>query len=183
MNQVCNFLAYLRNQCYGLRKFNYVFVLKMSAFGRLRQGFAAATAATALFATPACAQQPPETVQISANANTATACATDQRSLPPPDALALSNNCDAVIYYNEHVSAFQAEGSARSFRNIEGYDVIAVRGFPGEGQVVVLRNGALAGNRVFDGDDLGQVGAFILDEMDHRLPTRTAQVTEASFDN
>ena len=55
MNRVCNFLAYLRNQCYGLRKFNYVFVLKMSAFGRLRQGFAAATAATALFAAPACA--------------------------------------------------------------------------------------------------------------------------------
>lgn len=57
MNPDCNYLANLRNQCYGLRKFNYVFVLKMSAFGRLRQGFAAATAATALFAAPACAQE------------------------------------------------------------------------------------------------------------------------------
>jgi hypothetical protein len=57
MNPECNYLAYLRNQCYGLRKFNYVFDLKMSAFGRLKQGFAGAAAATVLLAAPACAQE------------------------------------------------------------------------------------------------------------------------------
>lgn len=155
----------------------------MGAIARLRDGFTGAVAATALFAAPACAKQDPETIQIAANANTATACATDQQSLAPPDALALSNNCDAVIYYNEQVSDFRAQGYARALRNERGYDVIAVSGFPGENQVVVLRNGGLASVSPFSGDEMGEVGAFILEEMGSPVPIRTAQVTEASFDN
>lgn len=106
--------------------------------------------------------------------------------MAPPDVLELSHHCDAVIYFNENVSAFQAGATARSLRDDRGYNVVAVAGFPRDGQIVVLRNGAIAGNaQSFTQSQMlrGQVGVLIMREMGHPATIQTASLTEASFDN
>lgn len=56
MNLDRNFLAYLRNQCYGLRKLNYVLAFDMSVFGKLTAGFSGAVGALGLVTSPVIAQ-------------------------------------------------------------------------------------------------------------------------------
>ncbi|WP_420331708.1 hypothetical protein [Oceanicaulis alexandrii] len=185
LNLDCNFLAYLRNQCYGLRKLNYVFAFDMSVFGRLTAGFSGAVAALGLATSPALAQDDKEISPSENIESVETSCQVTENTISPPDALELSHNCDAVIYFNENVSAYQAEGEARSIRNNEGYNVVAVAGFPAADQIVVLRNGDLAGARTFTQSEMmrGQVGTLIRREMGHPATIQTARLTEASFDN
>ena len=157
----------------------------MSAVRGLAKQFSGLAAATMLLATPACAQdnsQTAEATQIAANANS---CAVTQETMPPPEVLELSHNCDAVIYYNESVSTYQAEGQARSFRNREGYDVVAVQGFPRPDEIVVIMNGRVEGGRAFTQSEMmrGQVGSLIMREMGHPATAQAASFREASFDN
>ncbi|HAQ34932.1 MAG: hypothetical protein CMF74_09990 [Maricaulis sp.] len=106
--------------------------------------------------------------------------------MAPPDVLELSRHCDAVIYFNENVDSYHAEGEARVLRNARGYNVVAVAGFPGADQIVVLRNGVIAGEgQSFTQSQLlrGQVGSLIMREMGHPATVQTASLTEASYDN
>jgi len=158
----------------------------MSALRGLAGKFTGLAAATALFVAPACAQDASDSTQIAANTNDAGECTTDQQSIAPPEALALSGKCDAVIYFNENVSAFQAEAEADSLRHVRGYNVVAVAGFPVDGQIVVLRDGVIAGNaQSFTQSQMlrGQVGSLIMREMGHPATVQTASLTEASYDN
>lgn len=154
----------------------------MSAFGRLTAGFSGAVAALGLATSPSLANEGPSD---SADA-TANLCQATEDTLSPPDALELSHNCDAVIYFNENVSAFQAEAEADSLRHVRGYNVVAVAGFPADDQIVVLRNGAIAGNaQSFTQSQMmrGQVGSLIMREMGHPSTIQTASFTEASLNN
>lgn len=105
--------------------------------------------------------------------------------MAPPDVLELSRHCDAVIYFNENVSAFQIGATVRSLREDRGYNVVGVAGFPGSDQIVVLRDGALSSGGVFSESQLrqGAVGALIMREMGDRAPIRTASYNEASLNN
>lgn len=154
--------------------------LEMRVYHRLIDKFGVAFATAALFMAPACAQ---DTGAPNAETVAETNCAVVQDAISPPEAIELSNYCDAVIYFNENASAFQAEADARSLRDENHYSVVAVAGFPGvdADQIVVLRNGSISRGGIFTNSDMlrGAVRDYIRREMgDH-----TEAVDEALADH
>ena len=75
-----DFLAFEQYSCYKPPVFNLISLFDMSAFGRLTGTFSSLAAATMLFATPACAQETPDStnhaavtqIAVAANSNGST---------------------------------------------------------------------------------------------------------------
>ena len=190
VNPDCNYLAYLRNQCYGLRKFNYFCVLKMSAFGRLRQGFAAATAATALFAAPAYAQDRPTmdeappcgVVEVEGYEHGA-ACATPGYETPRTlDDILADDDLSQSVVLHFGPGHLDADLVAADLRVNENVPIVAIPGGPDHAVQVVIM-GFTTDRLIFDqsAQNGGRVGSIALVGYQRRLEAlRTAAATTTS---
>ncbi len=179
-----NFLAFIRNFCYRapISEPSPVFGMGATRQATANKLASAAFAVALAAAVPlqACAQEN----QVASN-DTQTECVTPSAPLAPPEALALSRECDGVIYYGASISERAAETTARSIREHEGYNVISVAGYPSADGVVALVSGRPVGGRQSESDLYqGRVGSAAVRAIRTSLTAASlSTATQVSYDN